>query len=367
MFAECGIMNKSITNGSVGSVSAPRIVALDGLRAIAIGLVLSAHGCEAFLSFSHSWWMAPITNGGLGVRLFFVLSGYLITSLLMREQARHGDISLRNFYIRRTLRIFPAFYFYLAVIAGLVGCGWIAASGAQLAAAATYTWNYLGLWHLSGPAEGAWFLGHLWTLSLEEQFYLFWPGLIVLGGWRWARIVAILIPLTAPLVRMGIYAAFPDQRGLLGMMFHTAIDSILIGCVFAIWHKKIPPWALSRWCVIGAATYAFLISPCLAHHFRGAYSITVGFGMDAVCCGILIINAQQTGILNRALSWGPLCVLGTWSYSLYVWQQLFLIGYLKPWTGGPLWALSATFACALLSYYLVEKPVLRLKDQFQRF
>jgi peptidoglycan/LPS O-acetylase OafA/YrhL len=118
--------------------------------------------------------------------------------------------------------------------------------------------------------------------------------------------------------------------------------------------------------VIGAGAYAFLISPCLAHHFRGAYSITVGFGMDAVCCGILIINAQQTGILNRALSWGPLCVLGTWSYSLYLWQQLFLTRYVKPWTGGPLWALSAIFACALLSHYLVEKPVLRMKNQFQR-
>ncbi len=359
-------MNKTITNGSCGRGIVSRIVALDGMRAIAISLVLSAHGCEAFLSFSHLWWMAPITNGELGVRLFFVLSGYLITSLLMREQARHGDISLRDFYIRRTLRIFPAFYLYLAVIAGLVGCGWIAASGAQFAAAATYTWNYLGLWQSSGPAQGAWFLGHLWTLSLEEQFYLFWPGLIVLGGWRWARIVAILIPLTAPFVRIGIYAVFPDQRGLLGMMFHTAIDSILIGCAFAIWQQRIPPWALGRLCVIGAAAYAFLISPCLAHHFRGDYSITVGVGMDAVCCGILIINAQRAGNWSRVLSWGPLCLLGTWSYSLYFWQQLFLTGYVKPWTGGPLWALSATFACALLSHYLVEKPVLKMKDQFQR-
>jgi hypothetical protein len=123
--------------------------------------------------------------------------------------------------------------------------------------------------------------------------------------------MAVLIPLTAPFVLVGLYAMFPDQRGLLGMMFHTAIDSILIGCAFALWQQRIPLWAFGRLCVVGSAVYAFLFSPWLAHHLRGAYSITLGFGMDAVCCGILILNAQQAGILNRALSWGPLCVLGT--------------------------------------------------------
>lgn len=355
-----------MTDGKSNNINSARITALDGLRAIAIGLVLSAHGCEAFLSISHVWWMAPLTNGSLGVRLFFVLSGYLITSLLMREQEQHGTISLRNFYARRTLRIFPAFYVYLGVISILVGGGWIAVSGEQLAAAASYTWNYLGLWHNGGPSEGSWFLGHLWTLSLEEQFYLVWPGLIVLGGWRCAKFTVLLVPLIAPLLRLVIYATFPDQRGFLGMMFHTAIDSILIGCAFAIWQAKLSPLVMGRGLVIGAALYAFLVSPWLAFHFHGAYSITVGFGLDAVCCGILILNARQIGIWNRVLSWNPLCLLGTWSYSLYLWQQLFLTDYQKPWTGGPILAFSATFACALLSHYAVENPVLRLKNRFQR-
>ena len=242
-------------------MAASRIASLDGLRAIAIGLVLAEHGGVAFTDASSHWWAAPLINGGFGVRLFFVLSGFLITGLLIREQERYGRISLRAFYVRRILRIFPAFYLYLGTVAALAAAGWIAVSGSQILAAGTYTWNYLERWQPGGPAEGIWFLGHLWTLSLEEQFYLVWPGVIVLAGWRSARRAALLVPLAVPVLRVLLYVAFPAQRGQLGMMFHTGIDSIFIGCAFALWHEQLVVRLEKRSYMLGAALFAFIVSP----------------------------------------------------------------------------------------------------------
>lgn len=343
-----------------------RISGLDGLRAIAIILVIGAHASRDLLDVENSLWLLPITNGSFGVRLFFVLSGYLITRLLMREHERHGQISLRAFYMRRILRIFPAFYLYLATVAALSLGGYINASSSQLFAAGTYTWNYLATWYSGGPAEGAWFLGHLWTLSLEEQFYAFWPIIIVASGWKIASRTALILPIVIPIIRVLVYFAFPNQRGQLGMMFHTATDSIFIGCAFALWQRKLDSIVARPFVVAGAASFAFLVSPMLAERFRGSYSITMGFGLDAVCAGIIILNICQDGHWARILSWKPLALLGTWSYSIYIWQQLFFTRFQKPWTGGILWALFGTIVCALLSHYLIEKPILRWKKPFSR-
>lgn len=343
-----------------------RIAALDGLRAIAILLVLGAHVGEAFIHDPSSAWMAPFTNGSFGVRLFFVLSGYLITSLLLAEQERHGRISLGAFYARRSLRIIPAFAAYVLVVALLGSAGLIDVSHEQLAGAATYSWNYLRLWYPDGPEEGWWFLGHLWTLSLEEQFYLLWPGLIVLAGWRSARKASFVVPLVLPLVRVLLYLLYPSQRGLLGMMFHTAIDSILIGCAFACLNPAIKARLSGAMPCACAAFFAFLVSPFLSFYFRGSYSITIGFGLDAFCAGIMILAASQLGRWATLLGNPPLQFIGVLSYSLYLWQQLFLTSYDKPWTGGFAWGLSATFGCALVSYYGIEKPCLRWKRHFER-
>jgi peptidoglycan/LPS O-acetylase OafA/YrhL len=285
----------------------------------------------------------------------------------MREQEVRGSISLKAFYIRRFLRIFPAFYLYLAVIIALTAAGILDISWRQIAGAASYTWNYIGLWHRDGSAHGWWFLGHLWTLSLEEQFYLLWPGLIVLGGWKTARGAVLLIPVLAPLIRVGSYFLFPEQRGMLGMMFHTAIDSVLIGCAFALWEGRLPGWAKSSpVALVAAAVFAFGISPFLAASLRGAYSLTVGFGADALCAGILVLQAHRAGAWKTFLSLQPLPLIGILSYSLYLWQQLFLTNLNVTWTGRWPWNFLAAAGCALASYYLVERPILGLKRRFER-
>lgn len=343
-----------------------RIPALDGLRGIAILLVIAGHAAEAYLGHEPALWQAPFFNSSLGVRLFFVLSGFLITGLLVKEWDRHGKLSLSAFYARRSIRIFPAFYLYIAVIAALSFAGFITVSQSQFIAAASYTWNYLGTWAHDQPIEGSWFLGHLWTLSLEEQFYIFWPTFIILAGWRKASITCAVLPILLPFLRIAWYFLFPEHRGYLGMMFHTAIDSILIGCAFALWSKKLPNWlSTNRIVLILAFVFAFFVSPLLAHSIRG-YGITVGFGLDGIACGIMILQTFHCRLWEKVLSFPALVLIGMWSYSLYLWQQLFLTSLNTTWSGSFPLSLLALTACALASFYLVEQPLLRLKKRFER-
>ena len=349
-----------------------RLPALDGLRALAVSLVIAGHGADAYAPQQASrTLLAPFVNASLGVRLFFVLSGFLITSLLLREQQHLGSIDWRAFVVRRSLRIWPALYTFLLAMLLLSYLGIIKISTSQFIAAATFTWNYAGLWMHAGTREGTWFLGHLWTLALEQQFYLAWPLAIVLIGWRRAGRLALLLPVLLPVIRIMSWLLFPAQRGLLGMMFHTAIDSILIGCAFAIHQQRIYSWmAAKRWIFPSALVFVLLISPLIADHIR-AYGITIGFGLDAVACGLLILAAQSPFSSleirwSTWLAWPPLVLLGTVSYGLYLWQQPFLTTWNTSFSGMFPWSLLAALLCATISYLCIEQPALKAKQLFNR-
>ena len=349
-----------------------RIAAFDGLRALAVALVLAGHGVDAYLpQHASSLWLAPMVNASLGVRLFFVLSGFLITSLLLREQQRRGGIDWRAFVLRRSLRIWPALYAYLLVMLLLSQFGVLAISTGQFFAAATFSWNYAALWVREGTSQGAWFLGHLWTLALEQQFYLAWPLAIACLGWRRAGRLALLLPLLLPALRVIWWLAFPAQRGQLGMMFHTAIDSILIGCAFALHQQRIRAWmSANSWIFPAALVFVFVISPLIASEVR-AYRITIGFGLDAIGCGLLILAAQAplcaaTRRWAALLTWQPLVWIGTISYGLYLWQQPFLTSFNTTLTGRFPLSLLAALVCAVASSLLVERPALRAKTFLSR-
>jgi peptidoglycan/LPS O-acetylase OafA/YrhL len=349
-----------------------RIPALDGLRAIAVVLVMAGHGSDAYLPhWSESLWLAPLVNASLGVRLFFVLSGFLITTLLLREHQRNGFIDWRAFLFRRCLRIWPAIYAYLAVMLLLTSLGIVIISPGQFLAAATFSWNYASLWLHHGSPQGSWFLGHLWTLALEQQFYLIWPLIIVGLGWRHAGRLAILVPLALPLLRVLCWLAFPGQRGQLGMMFHTAIDSILIGCAFAIYQQPIRRWLVGRpWVLPLAFGFVFLLSPLLGDLLR-PWRITIGFGLDGVACGILILAAKDpfSQLAQRwatSLQWRPLVGLGTISYGLYLWQQPFLTTWNTTIAGYFPFSVLAALLCASASFQWIELPALRAKQFFSR-
>ena len=145
-----------------------KLPSLDGWRAVSIGLVLVQHSTMA-AGFPPALtpWIKRFDLGSLGVQFFFVISGFLITWLLLQEQARHGRISLKHFYLRRALRILPVYFFYLFVLGCLTR---YEQPGYLWAANLTFTTNYF--W----PPEGT---AHFWSLGVEEQFYLLWPGLLV--------------------------------------------------------------------------------------------------------------------------------------------------------------------------------------------
>jgi peptidoglycan/LPS O-acetylase OafA/YrhL len=345
-----------------------RISSFDGLRALAIILVYFGHAKHTIESKNQLWNILSIfiANSGLGVRLFFVLSGYLITMLMIKEINKTGHLKLKRFYVRRILRIFPSFYSFLAVvfILNLVVDWNITVQ--QFAAAASFTWNYKGIWH-DGSIAGNWFLGHFWTLSLEEQFYLLWPFLIVFFGIKKVRLISLSTILLLPFLRVLIYFLFPSQRGYLGMMLHTAIDSIMVGCYMAIVTQN-PAYCqyihkFKESLIVILLIWPLIISPILDFYIRG-YSISIGLTIDALILGFMIawLHNNPLSYINQFLSNIVLVYIGKLSYSLYLWQQLFLTPLNTTVSGIFPYNIGFSFLVALISYYLIEKPFLRLKD-----
>jgi peptidoglycan/LPS O-acetylase OafA/YrhL len=349
--------------------------ALDGLRGVAILLVVAGHCWLAYGNNNPTMaWLAPcLFNATLGVRLFFVLSGYLITALLVAERRSTGSISLPKFYARRALRIFPAFYVFFGCVLFLAAAGFLTVPKAQLLAAATYTYNYLAVWPGYSGAAQNWFLGHLWTLSLEEQFYLFWPATLLLLGNARSLKAAVAIVVLTPAIRIGSYYLFPGLRGFLDMMLHTAVDSIMAGCVLALVSRdSLPPSVATcvKWKGTLPATLIFLlfVSPLLVHRFKGIYLATVGYTLDAVGAAVIICHVSVLGpgmSPARVLSLPPLVFIGRLSYGWYLWQQLFLTRLNHTWSGSFPASIVCSFGVALGSHYLIERPFLRLKKKFQ--
>ena len=186
-------MLKRIRRAIFSVTEAPaRIPSLDGLRAISIALVLFAH--TSGTAFFPSFVFLRRHLGNFGVRVFFVISGYLITTLLLKELDKTGRISLKLFYIRRVFRIFPAAYFYLAVAAVLLAFGLVELEWNDIVFGFTYTTNY-------DPVR-PWHTIHLWSLSVEEQFYLIWPATLAFLGRRRAMVAAAAMIAVAPLLRI---------------------------------------------------------------------------------------------------------------------------------------------------------------------
>src|ERR1035438_6065406 len=171
-----------------GKTKGSRIPYLDGLRAYSILLVIFGHcfGPGSFL-YDNPITKVCLVNPALGVHIFFVLSGFLITSLLLNEREGTGRISIRGFYERRIARIFPAFYLYIGTILLLVAFHLMSVPRYAFYAAATFTVNFSQFWRRGRPPDLNFVFGHFWTLSIEEQFYLVWPSILVFLGNRWAR------------------------------------------------------------------------------------------------------------------------------------------------------------------------------------
>lgn len=333
------------------------IPSLDGLRAISVLFVILGHTESALLD--GITFLRPFRNGGLGVNVFFVISGFLITQILLREADKYGQVNVKHFYIRRAFRIFPPFYVFLGVVICLKFAHVYVVEWRSLACAAAYVWNY----SLHG---GPYILGHTWSLSLEEQFYLIWPACIVAFSRRTCLKLAGAAVVLSPFSRVATYVLFPAWRGHIGMMLHTHIDTIMVGCFLALASNlKLFPWlfrSLSRpWWLFPIAGYLFVAGPYLDARFRGAYGLPVGITVTSLCCGALLVYVVRVpeSILGRVLNYKWISHFGVISYGLYLWQQAFTGDHAVRF---PLNILLIVL-CAEASFWLVEKPFNRLRDK----
>jgi peptidoglycan/LPS O-acetylase OafA/YrhL len=331
-----------------------RIPSLDGLRAVAILMVCLSHFAQTKGSPLHNF----SSFGNFGVRIFFVISGMLITRLLLEERKRYGAISLKNFYYRRVLRIFPAMWFYMAVILALQAASILRLQPKDALHAFTYTVNY--------SQQRSWYIGHLWSLSVEEQFYLLWPMAIVFGGIRWGRRIAIAAIVAAPLLRLVAMLAMPGAP--ITEWFPTTCDALATGCLLALLNED----ELRRLSVspllFAVSCFLPIFINSLQYHVPSRYFVVFGtLGQTAMNCfiaaAVYYLVQNPGGFSGRLLNSRPLVWVGLISYSLYLWQQPFLNMEVSSWiTAFPV-NLLAAFLAAAVSYYLVETPILNLRKR----
>jgi peptidoglycan/LPS O-acetylase OafA/YrhL len=343
-----------------------RIPSLDGLRALSIAIVVASHRAEIYdpkdPRFNAAW--AILANGQIGVSIFFVISGFLITSLLLGESDRNGRISLRDFYLRRALRILPPYYVFLVSILIAVRIGWIVVPYKEWLASALFYWNY-------APFAKSWWLGHTWSLCVEEQFYLIWPLILVFLGIGAARKTALWIVFLAPLIRIGTYFLLPAFREKLTFFLSTRADALMIGCLLALcgaepWFASLWERANRAWVPLACAAFIFAGSPVLFSVFHFNYQMTIGYSLEALCIGVLltwVVRNPSVGAA-RVLNLKPVVFMGVLSYSIYLWQQPFARNQGVTVTQMP-YNLLMILMFALLSFYGIERPALRFRKWSQ--
>jgi peptidoglycan/LPS O-acetylase OafA/YrhL len=371
-------MSSESTRSSIGHIKS-----LDGIRAVAVLLVLYSH------AINHPHVVVPVIHGTVlddmlrgvgryGVLMFFVLSGYLITTLLLHERQQHGAIDLPRFWYRRAFRILPVAAVFLMVVGILTYLRVLDIHPGAFAAAATYSWNYQFLF-LDWKAQGSDtdMLGHLWSLSVEEQFYLLFPIIMWLSTPKNAlRICLVLIVLT-PAIRLAQYELFPAVRNFGTIMGHTMFGvSIAIGCAWALSeHLHIADTFRCRlstsipFCV--AMIYGFVINPFLEVKFHGVWALPIGetlAGFSAAIIMAYLVRYADSSRVARFLNLRWVAWFGTISYSVYIWQQL---PYHFDIPNCPLLLsrflmMIAAILIATTSYYVVESPLLRLRQRIDQ-
>jgi peptidoglycan/LPS O-acetylase OafA/YrhL len=357
----------------VQAPSQNHLASLDGLRALSILLVIFSHSTGAI--GIANWTYLFVYLGHLGVSIFFVISGLLISWLMIREREATGSLSLRDFYIRRALRILPVFWLFLLCVIGLRSAHVIEIGRIDTLRAFTFTRNY-PLW-VHGQ-EYSWWLDHAWSLSLEEQFYLIWPSLFAYLSRTGSRYFAVATALAGPALRVGSYFLLPSMRGYGRGMFHTSIDILMMGCVAAFvldsprWRerlKKIPANPV----VLASFVFLFGLEPYLLGHLRphtlgnslaDVFMPTFEGGMIAACVVVLVSGAG--GMVRAALNTPVAMHFGRISYGLYLWQQFFLHPFEVPGVRSLLWRWPAIYLIAICSFNFLEKPFLGLRKKFRR-
>ena len=320
--------------------STSRVASLDGLRAVSILTVIVAHFATAGSApkfFSR--------YGVFGVQVFFVISGYIITTLLLREHERFGAIDLKAFYLRRFFRIVPAAYCYLAVIFAFY---WRAFTPVNILSVLTFTSNY----DLGRPP----FVAQLWSLGVEEQFYILWPITLSIFFHQRMRILVWAICVSPLFILAFHFLHWNDYRGV---AFPTTYDSLALGCLAAVLAPRLE-FLGSRWFVLSGPLALLFQWPLWTTKISGLMHVFLLWPATHVCIAVFMVHAIQRKywLLNAK----PVVWIGVLSYSLYLWHDAFIAEPRLVTRFPVFWILGSATA----SYYLIERPFLRLRKRKQR-
>jgi peptidoglycan/LPS O-acetylase OafA/YrhL len=333
---------------------------LDAVRAFAVLLVI----------FYHHGYPVP---GDLGVLSFFVLSGFLITWLLLHEHEKKGSIGLRRFYIRRVLRLFPAFYLYWLTVTVILVFLDKPILWPQAWSSFFYVSNYYQAIYTHFPSV----YSHTWSLAVEEQFYLLWPVVLI---WLLRRRAHLAGVLAAAIVCVWVWRAFL----ILGLQVHEVwlyeafdarADHLMVGCLLAVALKqeRFPRiWTvLCSHRLLPAVTLGLLVAQVTVSRAMEMDSASryLDFIVQPLLVAALIVQWMAFAATStwRWLSWAPLAYLGRISYGVYLHQQC--AGALKPLTQmlsvpAILITLPLVIASASASYYFVERRFLLVKEKY---
>jgi peptidoglycan/LPS O-acetylase OafA/YrhL len=340
-------------------LASDRFPSLDGIRAICIILVLFAHILSPYKFNEHTHFLIEL-SGVLGVQVFFVISGFLITTLLLKEKINKGDISLKNFYTRRVLRIFPVAFLYLICILALNFILGLQIPAKCFIGAAFFMSNLA--WF-----QGSWYTGHYWSLSIEEQYYLVFPLMMKKFTDRIHLLLIAVLSFIIFLRALAYSGNFPDWPVLkiTGYLIYQS-DGVLMGSLLAVlcFKNYVPINFFRRFSI-----YFILLLPVLIWSFHanliGITSVnptisSLLISIVVLCCVVSLRYSIYNFLNNKYIM-----LVGKLSFSIYIWQQLFT-GYNDKM--GRLARVPVNLIMIALvsycSYYFFEKKFLKLKDKF---
>ena len=342
-----------------------QVPALDGLRGVAVLAVIALHTSAIWppiLRFSK--------GGHFGVDLFFVLSGFLITALLLRERNETGRIGVGRFWGRRAVRLLPALIALLAVHTLYLWSqgGDLAKQRTSVLSALFYLVNWRMVW--GWPANND--LGHLWSLSIEEQFYLVWPLLLLLLLALRFRPWAMVGVLVALIVAINLHRLAMLAGGVhpfvVNLRTDGRVDGPLFGCLAAVlWvSRRVPRRGLSVLATVGLLAMVSILSQAPSDGM--AYSVLrVVFYVSAVVVVLAVVEGVWFG--SKIFDVAPLRAVGKVSYGLYLWHIPVMLYVNLHIRGSALWKVTVaavmTVVFTLLSWFLVERPAQRFRHRLR--